>query len=272
VSAPSESRERVGRVLADGFADLSSAKLEQALHHRSLIGNGAGDILSRRGDQSLTLSVLRVLLDSDRAGSHIYHTFKYALRAAGDAALRVIIEAMDPNERDAKSISDAAGMFWNFTPQSVSPALPLGVARDARLPRQARLRAYKLVGAPLEEAGAALAIEAFEDDDWDHNYAAADLIDIHADPPAFLESLLRKSSIPGERRRDLLKSTRYNIASSGVQALSDRGDERSLRRLIDLHSARSDWSVRDLAANKIELLAARLQLVVHKDGRNYRLA
>lgn len=489
VSAPSESRERVGRVLADGFADLSSTKLEQALHHRSLIEHGAGDILTRRGDQSLTLSVLRVLLDSDRAGSHIYHTFKYALRAAGDAALRVVIAAMDPNERDAKSIIGAAGMFWNFTPQSISRALPLGVARDARLPRQARLRAYKLVGAPVEEAGVALAIEAFEDGDWDRNYAAADLIDIHADPPVFLESLLRKFSIPVERRRDLaasigrhivdpfarrdlarklisdasvddevrivlrlmearygdretyealiddfpslpiehvattiallghypdrelagraaaltrqraiepeavvrlsaslttglkyvfemdwgfggllkaapphpgisawialavdwserpdlgardrlevrtagaglgggpaevaleqdllaitdfdapiwcnddelghtissalhqichrlpvlpddfiervLKSTRYNIASLGVRALSDRGDERSLRRLIDLHGARSDWSVRDLAANKIELLAARLQLVVHKDGRNYRLA
>jgi hypothetical protein len=56
-----------------------------------------------------------------------------------------------------------------------------------------------------------------------------------------------------------------------VQALGDRGDRLALRRLIDLHRAKPKSSLRDLAANKIEQLAARLQVVVRKDGPNYRI-
>jgi len=364
----------------------------------------------------------------------------------------------------------------------------LQVARDKRLPRQARLRAYNLAGPKLENAGVVLAIEAFEQADWDRNYAASDLVNIHADPPAFLERLLRTQSISVERRADLaagitrhipdagarqllarrliadhsvdteirlvlrlmearygdaeqfrslveeipllpvqhaattialfghypertlaelaavltrtrakqpsdivriassvttgmrhvfemdwgfggvlrsapphagiavwielledwsdhpelevqgrmrvrtaaaglgseviaaalerdllaidnfdddvwkkddelghtissalhqirrrlpalpdeiierlLQSSRYNIASSAVGALSDRGDEDALRWLVNLHRSESDWHLRDLAANKIEQLAARLQVVIRKDGRTYRL-
>jgi hypothetical protein len=487
--APSQSRERVGRVLADGFSDLVSVKLDAALHHRWLLDNGAGDILSKRKDTALTLSVLQKLIGEDRSSTGIHHSFKDAMRAAGDAALRKIIGAMDPKTEDAGAIIDISGLFWNFTPESISAELALQVARDERLPRQARLRAYKLAGPPLEDAGAVLTLEAFHQDNWDHNYAAADVIHIHADPPGFLENLLRPPSISLERRRDLaasigrhivdadarkglakrliadssvdeeirialrlmearygdaatfrklvdeipilpiahaattialfghhpdrelaeraaalarsrastpeevvrfsgsvttglrgvfemdwsfggvvrnapphpgiapwielledwsdrrdlgardrmkirtaaaglgstsmaaalerdligiddfddpiwqeddelghtissalhqirrrlpalsdelierlLRSTRYNIASSGVQALSDRGDEAALRRLVEFHCSKPEWSLRDLAANKIELVAARLQIVVHKKGPSYRLA
>lgn len=47
VHAPSESRERVGRLLADGFTSPLSADLRSALHHHWLIGHGAGDIVSK---------------------------------------------------------------------------------------------------------------------------------------------------------------------------------------------------------------------------------
>jgi hypothetical protein len=68
----------------------------------------------------------------------------------------------------------------------------------------------------------------------------------------------------------LLRSKRYNIAMYAVRALGDRGDELALRRLIDLHRAKRECGLRDLAAQppiKIEQLAARLQIVVRKTGR-----
>lgn len=488
VQAPSDARERVGRVLADGFWNIASPELEAALHHRRLLDQGAGDILSKRADLKLTLSVLQGLITDARDSMGIHHSFKYALRAAGDPALQAIINAMNPTTVDADLITDISGLFWNFNTASISPALALNVARDERLSWQARFHAYLLVGAPLEDAGVELAVKGFEQADWNRNYAARDLIGVHADPSAFLEQLLRSPTIPLERRvdlaasiachieeeserrtlartlvgddaidpevrialrlmearygdaeqfrslvedlptlpvqhaattialfghhperalaeraatltrlraqsaadivriansvttglrnvfemdwgfggvvraalphagiapwielledwsdrtdlapkdrmrvrtaaaglgseliadaleRDLLaiddfdaevwttddkqghaisgalhqlkqrlpalgddvierlfRSNRYNIAMHGVRALGDRGDESALRRLVDLHRAKPKWGLRDLAANKIEQLAARLQIVVRKDGASYRI-
>jgi hypothetical protein len=488
VQAPSDARERVGRVLADGFWHVASPKLEAALHHRWLLEQGAGDILSKRSDRQLTLSVLQGLIAKARDSLGIHHSFKYALRAAGDDALQAIIDAMNPDTTDADTVSSVSGLFWNFDTASISPGLALKVARDECLPLQARFRAYLLVGAPLEDAGVELAIKGFEQTDWNTNYAASDLIGVHADPAAFFERLLRLPTIPLDRRvelaasvgryvednserrrltralikdstidpdvrivlrlmearygdaeqfrslvedipklpvryaattialfghhpdrtlaehaaaltraralsatditqiansvktgmrsvfemdwgfggtiraapphagitpwielleewsdrndlspqdrmrirtaaadlgsepiaaaleRDLLmiddfdaeswtkddeyglaissalhqrrrrlpalpellierllRSTRYNIAMHAVRALGDRGDEPALRRLIDLHRAKPEYSLRDLVANKIEQLASRLQIVVRKDGQSYRI-
>lgn len=488
VQAPSDARERVGRVLADGFWNVGSPKIETALHHRWLLDQGAGDILSKRADLKLTLGVLQGLIANARDSMGIHHSFKYALRAAGDPALQAIIDAMDPDTVDADLIIDISGLLWNFDTASISSELALNVARDERLPWQARFRAYLLAGAPLEDAGVELSIKGLEQTDRNRNYAARDLIGIHSDPSAFYEQLLRSPTIPLERRVDLaasiahyvvdeskrrtlartligddaidlevrialrlmearygnaeqfcslvediptlpvqhaattialfghhpnralaeraatltrtraqsaadivriansvttglrnvfemdwgfggvvraapphagiapwielledwsdrtdlslrdrmqvrtvaaglgsepiaaalerdllaidnfdgevwteddelghaissalhqltrrlpalgddlierlLRSKRYNIAMYGVRVLGDRGDEPSLRRLVDLHRAKPEWGLRDLAANKIEQLAARLQIVVRKDGASYRI-
>lgn len=211
VQAPSDARERVGRVLADGFWRVASPKLEAALHHRWLLDQGAGDILSKRSDRQLTLSVLQGLIAKARDRMGIHRSFKYALRAAGDGALQVIIDAMNPDTADADVISDISGLFWNFDTASISPALALKVARDERLPWQARFRAYLLAGAPLEDAGVELAIKGLEQTDWNRNYAARDLIGVHADPSAFFERLLRAPTIPLDRRVELAASIGHHI-------------------------------------------------------------
>lgn len=224
VQAPSDARERVGRVLADGFWHVASPKLEAALHDRWLLEQGAGDILSKRRDRQLTLSVLQGLITTARKSMGIHHSFKYALRAAGDDALQAIINAMNPDTAGAELVSDISGLFWNFDTASISPALALKVARDERLPWQARFRAYLLAGAPLEDAGIELTIKGLEQADWDRNYAARDLIGVHADPPAFFERLLRLPTIPLDRRVDL--------AASIGRHIEDNGERRRLARIL----------------------------------------
>lgn len=224
VQAPSEACERVGRVLADGFWHVASPKLEAALHHRWLLDQGAGDILSKRSDRKLTLSVLQGLIAKARNSMGIHHSFKYALRAAGDDALQAIINAMNPDTADADVVSDISGLFWNFDTASISPALALKVARDERLPWQARFRAYLLAGAPFEDAGVELAIKGLEQAGWDRNYAARDLIGVHADPSAFFERLLRSPTIPLDRRVEL--------AASIGRHIEDDSERRKLARIL----------------------------------------
>ncbi len=224
VHAPSDARERVGRVLADGFWHVASPKLEAALHHHWLLDRGAGDILSKRSDRELTLSVLQGLITKARNSMGIHHSFKYALRAAGDDALQAIINAMNPDTADADVVSDISRLFWNFDTASISPGLALKVARDERLPWQARFRAYLLAGAPLEDAGVELAIKGLEQTDWNRNYAARDLIGIHADPLAFFERLLRSPNIPLDRRVEL-------AAGIGLH-IEDESERRRLARIL----------------------------------------
>lgn len=203
VHAPSRSRERVGRLLADGYAEPPSDVLTAALHHRWLIQDGAGDIISKLNDIDLTLSVIDSIIENDHSGLMIYRSLWPAFRNAGDTTLRSVIDKMDPDKLDEDKIISISDLFLNFSPEAVSRELVLSVARDRRLPDQTRMRAYELAAPPLAEEGIALALKSFRHDDWDRHYEAANLVKVHANPSYFLREILLDASIPVERRRNL---------------------------------------------------------------------
>lgn len=203
VHAPSRSRERVGRLLIDGFSSPPSDALIAALHHRWLFNDGAGEIISKLNNLDLTLSVVDSLNERDPSSIMIYHSLKPALRTAGDAALRAIMDKMDPDALEEDEIIAISSLFSNFSSETVSRELVLSIARNRRLPAQARMRAYTLAATPLEEDGIALAMTAFRHDDWDRQYEAANLVKAHAEPVRFLGELLRDALIPLKRRREL---------------------------------------------------------------------
>lgn len=242
--APSKSRERVGRLMVDGFANIASAKLDAALHHRWLIEDGAGDILAERQDTALTLSVLRNLLHEGRGSLGMYHGLKRALSAAGDAAMQTIIDSMDPETNEFDGILTASGFFWHFSPGSVSRDLTLSVAQDERLPAQVRLRAYRLLGSPADEAAVELALTAFRGADWERNYAAADIIEIHADPEAFFEQLVRDETISADRREKIAADIGTHIKPAprrselAQRLIADPGLESEIRNALRLMEAR----------------------------------
>lgn len=279
LQAPSDARERVGRVLADGFWDIASTKLDAALHRRPLLENGAGDILSKRKDAVLTLAVLDRLLGQDRDRISIYHSFKPAMRAAGDDALRAIQDAMEANIGDADAVTEMSSLMHNLDTASISPDRALGIAHDERLPRQARLRAYHLAGAPLESAGETLAIEAFEESDWNSNYAANDLIHIHPDPSRFVERLLRAKSIPVKRRVDIAASIGRHVerdedrASLARRLIEDEAVDPEIRTALRLMESRYGDAnqflslIEDIPSLPVEHVATTISLFGHHPDR-----
>ncbi len=203
VHAPSRSRERVGRLLADGFSSPPSDAMIAALHHRWLINDGAGDIISKLNDPNVTLSVVNSIIERDRSSIMTYHSLKPAFRAVGDTALRAIADKMDPQTQDEDEIIEISSLLSNFPEGTVSRELALSIARNLRLPAQARMRAYKLAGKPLPDDGIELALAAFRHDDWSRQYEADQLVSVHSEPARFLGELLRDTSIPLKRRREL---------------------------------------------------------------------
>lgn len=217
IRAPSRARERVGRLLADGFAAPPSPTLRAALSRRSLIENGAGEIVSQLDDPALTLEVLEALIETD-ARTNIYHALKPALRSAGDAAIRLISEKLDPGARSADEIDDLSGFFSNFTSDSVTRDLVLGIARNPRLPDQARMRAYELAGAPLEDAAIRLAREGFRHPDWDRHFEARDLVKLHNNPEAFIIEIFTDPAVPLERQTSLAAQVTSMFPDTGERA------------------------------------------------------
>jgi hypothetical protein len=126
-------------------------------------------------------------------------------------------------------------------------------------------------GLGSEPIAAALERDLLAIDDFDSEVWTTDDKDGHTISSALHQLKRRLPSLGDHLIERLLRSKRYNIAMHAVLALGDRGDELALRRLVDLHRAKPEWGLRDLAANKIEQLAARLQTVVQKDGASYRI-
>ena len=228
IHAPSRSREQIGRLLADGFSEPVSSKLRSALHHRWLINDGAGEIISKVGESELTLSVVRSLISKDRSSIMIYHSLQPALQMVGDQILQMLKTEMVASGLEEGDVTDMSSIMSNLKPNAVSRELALSIAVNSDFPLRARLRALKLAGSPLPGDGIELARSAFQSENWDDNYEARDLISLHPDSESFLLELLTDGSIPTERKKDAAFAAWKSLETSERRsALSDivRGNE-----------------------------------------------
>lgn len=262
VHAPSQSRERVGRLLADGFSNPPSDALIAALHHPWLISGGGGDIISKLNDPELTLGVVESLIEHDRGPIMIYHSLKPALGRAGDAAVRAIADKMDPETLEEDEVDEISSLFSNFPDGTVSRELALSTARNQRLPAQVRMRGYVLAGTPLEEDGVALALTAFRHEDWDRHYEASYLVKAHAKPARFLGELLRDALIPLKRRQDLAADVARVLPDVETRrafsraCISDSSVDKEIRLTLELFEARfGDRAIFDDLVERIGQIA-----------------
>ena len=203
LSAPSQSRELVGRLLLDGFSDSLSPSLRDAVHRPKLIESGAGEIISKVNDMQLTISVMKSLMKNDQSYL-VFNSLKPALNVAGDLALREIIAEMNPDTHDEDRLIALSSLLHNFKSESVSPEVVLLIARNERLPAQVRMRAYRLAGVPLDIDSKALTLAGLRAADWDRNYAARDLIALDPNPELFLRELVFDDSISLERKKKIV--------------------------------------------------------------------
>ena len=114
---------------------------------------------------------------------------------------------------------------------------------------------------------AVFAIENMDGSEWTEDDPFG-----HTLSQALYEVRRRKAYLSSALIERIVASKRYNVARIGIDALQARGDIASLRRLMVFHAETSDWLIRDLIANAIELMAARLGVVVQKFDHRYQLA
>lgn len=204
--APTQSRERVGRLIHDGFSEEITPELEAALCQRGLLSNGAGDIVTKAKDNALTLRVFASLLEHDNGTFRYYHDLRPALIAAGDQALQMLADHLNAADLDAGEIDEVSSLLWNFKSGNCNRDLVLSIAENEHFPDQTRMRAYELLGSPLVESAYPLIERALHVDDWNAGFEVLDLLPLVPNSEIYLRDVLLNPEIKKSRKLDIFKS------------------------------------------------------------------
>ena len=200
IGAASNARERVGRIIVDEFSKPMSAALRSAVHHRWLMYDGAGEIISNARDRMLTMSVLRGLMQNELNRFPFYHRLAPAISEAGDEAFAAILERLRQCDPGTEEYEGIVNLPANFEQGSVSRAVALEAATDATLPKELRLLAFYIAGAPLGEAGLATVYEVLAEEDSPGTWTAIRTLASHPERSAEFFGFLRDEEISLERR------------------------------------------------------------------------
>jgi hypothetical protein len=203
ISAPTRARERVGQVIANGFASPLTPSLREALHCRWLFDDGAGEILSALKNEALTMSVLHSMLAPKLERFSLYHPLKPAFQSIGDRAFNAIIDFATASELTEDQWAGVASMLSHFAPGTVDRSRALAVADNADFPLEVRLTAYKIAGAPLEGRAFEVIELALQNEEFRRGWRVSRIVALHADRSEFLAKPRRNSALPIENRTDL---------------------------------------------------------------------
>ena len=248
VYAPYRTRERVGRLLVDGFSNPLIPEVRSVLGCRWLIDNGAGEIVTRANDPALTMEVLSALLGRGLERYMAVRTLQPALDRLGDDAFNRYAEKAREPSVTADQLHGLAHLIGALDYRCLSPGLGLKVALDEALPDDIRLEAFCVASRPLDDRARPIIRRAVASD---YSWAAMKAVSYTQDPGAVVLSLLHDVSIPEERRRLLAGSLRTLFPDLERKlafvrrCAADLSSSAALER-HDAHICRALWRPRSL--------------------------
>lgn len=244
IGAPSGARERVGRIIADGFASPMSSALRAAVHHRWVLHDGGGEIISKAKDRALTMSVLNAIMDSKLDYLARYLSLDPAFVDAGDEAFVAILDRLKTLDPSSDQYRGVASLVSHFAPGTVSRNLALSAAVDPALPRELRLHAFLIAGDSFDDDCLKLISDVLEEEESSGLCIALRALAQHPSRDALLNRFLRDDTVPMSRRRTVAGYTSEAFA-----------DEASRTRFIQ--EILEDSDIDPTIADTFRLFAAR---------------
>jgi hypothetical protein len=279
VHASTRARERIGRLLTDGFSNPMSPALRNALHHHWLLNDGAGDIISKANDSELTLSVLNGLMDRKPDHFMMYHSLQPAISAAGDGAFTAIIMRTADDGLTELQLEGIGSLLWHFSPGCVSRELVLATALNEQLPRALRLRAFLVAGPPLDDRSLPVIHDVLAAEDSNEHWMASRLLALAPNRSALLSDVMRDQRLPHKRKCELAGDIALIFPDESERSefirrcLADVKLDGQLAIIIQLFAARyGDHSafetlVDQIDRNPIFLVGQTISLFGHYPGR-----
>jgi hypothetical protein len=209
-SAPSAIRERVGRLLVDGFSTPLHPSIRSRLGRRWLIYDGAGEIVCRANDPELTLEVVESLMQHDLRRFMPVYPLKPALNRIADQVLTLCADrARQPGitEEQLEGIEDLVSALDPIR-LTTDPGVEVArnLALDESLPDSLRLAAFRLLPKPLDHRAWPLVERALGTESRSADWSAMRIIALTEEPEATIMSLVRASDLNSKKRRAIVSS------------------------------------------------------------------
>jgi hypothetical protein len=206
VSASTHARERTGRLLADAFSSPLRPSMWNALHYPWLLNDGGGEIISKTEDSTLTLSVIKKLMEKTSDRFFMFHSLQPAINKAGDSAFNIIIERMNQAEHTTTSIEVINNLLGHFNSNSVTRNLALAVAVEEQYHIDTRLQAFRIAGAPLDIRSLPLINSRINSENTIGLWIIPKLLAIHQNREDLICNILENHSISLSQRKYIAES------------------------------------------------------------------
>jgi NACHT domain len=273
-------RERVGRLIVDGFSQPLLPEVRAVLGNRWLEHSGGGEIVTRADDPSLTREVLCAMLDRGLDRFVYLHSLQPAIDRLGNEALGMYAsKARDPDVSEDQR-AGLANLVGALSPARITAEPALDLACDEALPDELRLEAFSVAGNSLDQRAWPVIDRALHSTHYGDRWAALKAISRSPDPGGTILKLLRDESLDLERReeiagriadvlknkegrlsfiRDRARDPNLSVSLRGIMlAFSARyGDEQAFRLLIG-----------DLTTADLRLAGATISLFGHYPYRD----
>jgi hypothetical protein len=273
-------RERVGRLIADGFSQPLLPEVRAALGHPWLVHSGAGEIVTQANDPALTREVLCAMLDRGLDRYMNLHALQPAIDRLGDEALVMYAEkARDPDVSD-EQLAGLANLVGALKPDRITAELALDLACDEALPDQLRLDAFSVAGNSLDHRAWPIIDRALRSTYYGDRWAALKAVSRGPDPSGTILNLLRDESLDLGTRKEIAGRIAYVLKNDDDRMVffrdcaRDANLEAALRDIMLAFSARYGDEqafrvlVGNLATADLRLAGATISLFGHYPFRD----
>lgn len=235
-------RERIGRLIVDGFSKPLLPEIRALLSNRRLIANGAGDIVVQARDSALTREVLMEILDAGLERFMNCHSLQPAIDRLGDDALDMYFKKARSDELSDDQLDGLTDLIGSLDPAYITPSFALDFACNTDFSDDMRLQAFCIAGNSLDNRAWPFVERAIRSNDV--NWLALKAISRCSDPEVHISRFLRDESLDMMSRESIAGSVTHILQKDSErtsfirEAAKDENFPKNIRYIMLLLSAR----------------------------------
>jgi len=210
-------RERVGRLIVDGFSNPLHPAVRQRLGCRWLIGSGAGEIVSAAMDRELTREVVQSLLNGNLERFMSLRDIKQPIADLGDEVLTLVANRARQEDTTEEELNALTEFVEVLDYHKISLGAALNLALNDSMPDSLRLTAFSVAPDPIDSRAWLLLERALASDDYMDRFAARRVITRSDNPGGTLLGLLRREAVPYKCRVELASTLPFILPDQEIR-------------------------------------------------------
>jgi hypothetical protein len=208
------SQRRIGELICEISSNDLFPELRKLLSNRYLLNEGAGSIVVKINDNTLTESVLNELLDGDI--EFLYHLYELqpAVDSLGNRALEIYLNKASQVTNDDREIEAISSLIEDLKPKNISQTFITDIYNNQDIPNVIRLALLTIFPNLINKQALNLVDEALTVDSYMHNSIALKVLSCTSHFKQHCQLKLTDTSIPLEQREFILEHFHQQLSST----------------------------------------------------------